>query len=190
MDCRDSFNKTRMRNNNNKRMRTDNTSDHDHAAAEMPTISIPAPPSSLLDARPSSGTTSSSSSAATTDTHTQFATNVVHLSRQEIESIIREIVLWHDVRPEMREGRFSRKYPGFVEAYPKLFYMCCKAVDENKVANIFYFVNMMLNKRDAVLNAGHEAEENTRVVHDALREKYVDPVIAAADAAKEAADAE
>jgi hypothetical protein len=116
------------------------------------------------------------------------ATALQQLPRAEIERIVVEIATWHDPRPEARHGRYSRLYPEFMEAYPRLFMLCCSAPPPHLMS----MLKLMLDQRDAALasTSTQVAEACTQQVHDALRAQYVDPVIAAADAAAAAAAAQ
>jgi hypothetical protein len=84
---------------------------------------------------------------------------------------------------EARQGKFARLYPAFSERYPKLFDMCCGAQASGEVPTI---LKSMLDRLVQIEEGNSATDAATKEVHRALETRYVDPLVAAADAAKQA----
>lgn len=115
-----------------------------------------------------------------------------------------ESIMAHPVtRVEVREGIFARRADTawMWDRFPKLFAMCCEACRPEEVSRVRSTLGMMLEAMQApgphphpVPNPISSEDKDvppphpaTPIVHAALKEMYLDPVIAAADAAAEPA---
>lgn len=109
---------------------------------------------------------------------------IKHLDAEAIMRVADEIMSFHDVRSETRQGRFARMYPEFVEAYPRLFAMCCLATTPSEKANVRQMLTFLLQQRAQAQALARPLEQDDApmiAVHAALRERYVSPALAKAE---------
>ena len=90
---------------------------------------------------------------------------------------IAEEILAHDGSEAARRGRFERLYPVFVEAYPKLFDMCCAAHGEEAQGVLKTVLPFMLERLTSIGANAVTAESASQDVYETLNTRYVNHLI-------------
>lgn len=85
---------------------------------------------------------------------------------------IREVVRQVRAQPAHRREAWCReRYPDFALAFPTLLRAVVERPDD------LCFLDMMLQQREALSSGGASVDDVDRHVYDALRERYVTPVL-------------
>ena len=95
---------------------------------------------------------------------------------------IADEIMAHSGGPDARVGKFARLYPDFAQGYPKLFDMCCAATTHASAQTVKCILAGMLSRLRDMDSGRDDCESATQQVHESLKARFVDPLVAAADA--------
>jgi hypothetical protein len=107
---------------------------------------------------------------------TTTTTTTTTATHDDVLAIASEITA-HPGNESARQGRFARMYPSFVEAYPKLFEMCCSAQDPAVAATVLQVLPFMLQRLQAIGKDGTTTESASQEVVADLSSRYIEPVL-------------
>jgi hypothetical protein len=97
-------------------------------------------------------------------------------------------ILAHDGSEAARRGRFERSYPEFVEAYPKLFDMCCGAHGDQAQGVVKAVLPFMLERLTSIGADAVTAESASKDVYEDLNTRYVNHLVPPVPTAESASD--